>query len=122
MTQPTVLLPKHTHYVSIENDGIYPALSSPSGYEDEHPGEYRPATAAEIEKYKRGAEGVVQKPLPVDSGLVGIAAPATIKLADEALPIDIVPPAMAPGGSVSPLPSAVPPPPPPTGFANNKPE
>lgn len=47
---------KHTHYVSLENGVIYPAMTSPAGYEDEHPSEYRPATQEEVDAYKSGAD------------------------------------------------------------------
>lgn len=93
--------PKHTHYVSMENGAIYPALTSPSGYEDEHPAEYRPATQAEIEQYQRGNDSARPfehaTPQPVE-----IELPRTIQLATEELP--------APSESPAPAP-AVPPPP-----------
>ncbi len=102
MTQPTAVPPKHQYYVSLSNDGIYPALSSPSGYEDEHPSEYRAATASEVEEYKAGVEAVVIKPLPVDYDQLGVtASPATIQLAPEP-PVDIVPPAPPLAAPVSP--------------------
>lgn len=111
MSQPiTTPEPKHSHYVSIENDGIYPALSSPSGYEDEHPSEYRAATAAEIEKYKRGAETVVERALPVDLLPVSVASPTSITLAPEP-PVAITPfagPAAPPAAVAAPMPPPAP--------------
>ena len=98
--------PAHSHYVSLANDVIYPALSSPAGYEDQHPSEYRPATAAEIEKFKRGNTVAVRvAPLPVDQAPAG-ATPTSITLADDGdageNEQNVAPPAPAP----APVPAA----------------
>lgn len=71
--------PLHSHYVSRHNDGIYPALSSPLGYEDEHPEDYRPATAREVQKYKGGQESVTTRSLPVP-GAEPTTSPTSITL------------------------------------------
>lgn len=113
--QPTSVQPKHSHYVS-ENGSIHPAMTYPSGYEDEHPGEWRPASRAEIQKYKAGAAGhdtVVIQPLDLDA--VTDAAPVashpnTLKLADEdASPVEIAAPVVVPAAAVPAPAMAIPP-------------
>jgi hypothetical protein len=116
MTEPTSQ-PKHTHYVSLENGCLHPALTSPAGYEDEHTTEWRPATRAEIERYQNIGtdkfEAYQPVPLQADAQRTEQATPATLTLADDDnLGVDITPP--APPLSIS-QPSVVPtaPPPPP---------
>jgi len=72
---------KHTHYVSNQNSSIHPAMTAPAGYEDEHPSEWRPATAAEIRAYHEGADlvsdEVVDSALPIAPESM---TPRTLKL------------------------------------------
>lgn len=94
------VMPKHTHYVSMMNDGIYQALSSPSGYEDEHPDEFRPATPDEIAKYKAGAESVKIEHIDLSESEVveqERASPMSLKLADEDPEVPPAPAAVPPG-------------------------
>lgn len=44
----------HSHYVSVGNGCVYPALTSEPGYEDRNPAEWRPATADEVERFNAG--------------------------------------------------------------------
>ena len=82
------LQPKHTHYVSLDNGSIHPALTSPSAYEDQHPAEWRPATTAEIEVYNasRGVATANIQPI-VLSGVVDTnhSSPNTLQLDPEPL-------------------------------------
>lgn len=89
--------PKHTHYVSLGNNVIYPAMRNLPGYEDDNPAEWRVASADEIERFKKGenkgrtaASGEVQ----LHAAPVAQAAPSSIKLADEE-PAPPAPPAAA---------------------------
>lgn len=110
--------PLHSHYVSRANNGIYPALSSPAGYEDQHPEDYRPATAREVQKYNAGEEGVVARPLP-PIGDSTSASPTSITLQDDAdtdevgPPVVVVTPVVAATDPapvvVEPAPAAIPP-------------
>lgn len=96
--------PRFTHYVSLQNGGIYAAMTYPPGYEDDHPNDYRPATKAELELYNNGItqipnatdELAVQ---PLDSEPPQIAAPSVIRLQPEdpvpPAPTDAIPPAPA---------------------------
>lgn len=106
--------PRHTHYVSLSNNGVYPAMRSPSGFEDDNPKSWRPANSHEIQLYKEG------KPLltEVTGDEIDIAdeaplraAPAALKLADDepAAPAAFVPPSIP----TPPVQSFVAPPPPP---------
>ena len=91
---------KHTHYVSNQNSTIHPAMTAPAGYEDEHPSEWRPATASEIRAYHEGADSVSDE---VADNSVPIAAesmtPRTLKLEDgdvaEAPVVPAIPPPAA---------------------------
>lgn len=89
MTEPTSVQPKHTHYVSLENGCIHPALTSPAGYEDEHTTEWRPATQAEIQRYLAGAAGADRTeayqpvPLGIDPVRTEAATPSSLTLADD---------------------------------------
>jgi len=86
MTEPTSVQPKHTHYVSLENGCIHPAMTSPAGYEDEHTTEWRPATAGEIQRYVDGAdrtEAYAPVPLQPDAERTAIATPTTLTLASD---------------------------------------
>jgi hypothetical protein len=88
--------PKYSHYVSLENGGIYPAMTSPSGYEDQHLTEWRGANPAEVEKYLRGETAVDVSPLPISpSPVFPLSSPTTLQLApeDPAPPIAPAPPA-----------------------------
>lgn len=124
MTEPTSIpQPKHSHYVSLENGCIHPALTSPAGYEDEHTTEWRPATQAEIQRYLAGAdrtEAYEPVPLDVNPARTEQATPTSLTLAsdDDAgaqLGVQIVPP--IPPAPLPPTPSALspvaPPPAPP---------
>lgn len=100
MTEPTSTQPKHTHYVSLENGCIHPAMTSPAGYEDEHTTEWRPATAAEIKRYKEGAAGSDRTEAyaslsePLTSAQAAQVTPTTITLAnDDNDGVQIQPPA-----------------------------
>lgn len=74
---------KHTHYVSNSNNCIYPAMDMPDGYEDEHPEEWRPATASEVDKYKNGESAVELKELPLAPVSVAPVTPTTLTLQPE---------------------------------------
>lgn len=94
MTDPIVTqaAPKSTHYVSLHNNVIHPAMTSPAGYEDQHPTEWRPATATEIGRFKSGEHSVLDiQPLSLSPAEAEprSAVPETITLApdtDTALP------------------------------------
>lgn len=110
-TAPTVpRVAAHSHYVSLQNDTIYPAMTYPVGYEDDHPNEYRVATAAEIKRLKAGKDSVSISPLPTEpvDAAPNVAAPAMIQLAEE----DEAPPPPAATPPPPPAVTAVPPPPP----------
>ena len=76
---------KHSHYVSNSNNSIYPAMTSPDGYEDAHPDEWRPATAAEAQKYEDGETTVTLKELTLGaaSGASQPVTPSTLTLQPE---------------------------------------
>ncbi|MCJ7409508.1 hypothetical protein LPQ06_28350 [Klebsiella pneumoniae] len=81
---------KHAYYVSLENGVIYPAMTSPAGYEDEHPSEYRPATQEEVDAYKNGAD--TTRPYAQAQQVEAsreVAVPRAIRLEDE--PGEVVP-------------------------------
>lgn len=102
MSQNTVA--KHPFYVSMDNGIVYPAMTSPAGYEDEHPSEWRPANSFEIEQYKSGKANVgTPAPVPVDLPPPA-ATPSTIQLADD--PVQEAPLASAIPGAPAP---AIPP-------------
>lgn len=96
---------KRSHYVSMSNDGIYPAMTSPSGFEDEHPEDWRPASPEEIAKFKAGAESVRIQAVDLSAGESDLrpeaALPEVIRLADEDEPVVVsnIPPAPAPAMS-----------------------
>lgn len=76
---------KASHYVSLGNGRVYPALRNVPGFEDDNPGDWRVANADEIAAYERG-----DAPLPQPTGEVQLsqpvaqpASPATIQLAPE---------------------------------------
>lgn len=76
--------PLHSHYVSRANDGIYPAMSSPLGYEDQHPEDYRPATAREVAKYQGGQESITVRALPAaGTAPTDELVPTTLKMLDD---------------------------------------
>lgn len=64
--QEKVVLPKHTHYARVDSGEVYPAMKTPSGYEDKNPGAWRPATQAEIAafveqgKHERASMGIAE--------------------------------------------------------------
>jgi hypothetical protein len=114
-------------------------MTSPSGYEDEHPTEYRPANLSEVARYIDGGVEVVDAPLdlmslesvgattasPTSIRLAADDPPATFEppvvppaaLAVQPIPVPAAPtaPAPAPTAPVMPAPMAAPPPPPPYG-------
>lgn len=123
MTEPTSVQPKHTHYVSLENGCIHPALTSPAGYEDEHTTEWRPATASEIQRYVDSAgrattEAYTPVPLTADPARTAEAVPSTLTLADEdnvGVQLAPPPPSNVPEAAVvptTPPPAPIPPAPP----------
>lgn len=101
---------KHTHFVSLSNNCIYPAMTSPEGYELDHPTEYRAATHAEIQQYKRGHDSVEVFELPALSAepAAESVSPTTLQLADDDddAPAPVVFIAPAP---IAPAPVAIPP-------------
>lgn len=74
----------HTHYVSIHNGVVYPAMTSPEGHEDNNPSDWRPATPQEIEAYLAGDRQVDVSPLPVDvsAPVESAASPSSLRLED----------------------------------------
>ena len=73
---------KHTHYVSLTNGAIHPAMTSPAGYEDQHLTEWRPATHTEIQRYLSGSvETLDVSPLPLES--LAPSSPTTLQLEPE---------------------------------------
>lgn len=88
--------PKRTHYVSMHNDVIYPAMSAPAGWEDEHPEDYRPATPEEIARYQSGQhllkiEQIDLSPAAMDEAPAS-ASPTTLRLMEDDPPVDDIPP------------------------------
>lgn len=68
--------PKSTHYVSLHNNGIYPAMAGGAeGYEDEHPTEWRRANQDEIERYVRGEVDVQVVPIALSAAVAPDIAP-----------------------------------------------
>ena len=100
-------LPKHTHYVSLENGVIHPALTHPSGYEDQFPAEWRPATAAEVDRYRAGSERGNTASVSLDAVVIdpALQTPGTIELA----PDPPAPPPPSPVQEAPTIPPAVPP-------------
>jgi hypothetical protein len=83
---------KFTHYVSLFNNGIYPAQSGAAeGYEDEHLTEWRPANQNEIEKYLRGDVDVPVQAISLSAPVQAAVQPSTIQLAEEDEPVTVVP-------------------------------
>ena len=93
--------PLHSHYVSLENSVIQPAMSYPSGYEDEHLNEWRPATATEINRYLAGEDRVAATSgfpsMPSEAPTA--SAPASVKMASD----DPAPPPPTTGPGEAPL-------------------
>jgi hypothetical protein len=91
--------PKRTHYVSLHNHVIYPAMTSPSGWEDEHPEDWRPASPDEVAKYKAGNDTIKIEAVDLSADETDsrpeAALPHTIELAEED-PVANIPPAPAP--------------------------
>lgn len=79
--------PKRSHYVSMHNNVIYPAMSSPAGFEDEHPEDYRPASPEEIAKYKAGRDVVVVEEIDLSDVVTAeapvLSSPSSIRLQDD---------------------------------------
>jgi hypothetical protein len=100
---------KRSHYVSAANNGIYPAMTSPAGFEDEHPEEWRPASPEEIAKFKAGTETIVIEEVDLSPGVddapPDAVVPHTLRLADDdpvvPPPAPVIPPAPAPAMSRS---------------------
>ena len=93
--------PRHPLYVSIQNGTIHRAMASPSGYEDEHPEDWRPATLAEREQYVAGVDNIngnpQPAPIPLFDATGSVATPQTLTLqADDPVPGSIVTPPSAP--------------------------
>lgn len=84
--------PKAKFYVSLFNNGIYPAQSGAAeGYEDEHPTEWRAANADEVEKYLRGDLEVQIKPIEMlASAPAAPVQPMSIQLADDDEPTPVI--------------------------------
>ena len=85
-------------------------MSSPAGYEDDHPTEYRPATYDEIAKYQAGVECLDVRELPLEPVESLSASPTSITLAPED---PVLPPPAPVFAAQSPADVPVPPPPPP---------
>lgn len=105
--------PRHPIYVSIQNGVIQHAMSSPSGYEDEHPEDWRPATHAEREQFLAGIADNVNgqaQPAPLPLGASSEALqPTTLTLqADDPMPVDIVAPVAPAPVAAAPIAPAVP--------------
>lgn len=86
--------PKSKLYVSLSNNGIYPAMGGGAeGYEDEHLSEWRPANADEVEKYNRGELSVTVRPIEMlASAPAAPAQPQSIQLAEDDAPTIVSPP------------------------------
>lgn len=69
----SVTRPLHSHYVSLANGLISPAMSYPSGYEDNHPNEWRPATQREVAIYRASNGKAV--PVPGHNDVLDLAPP-----------------------------------------------
>lgn len=105
---PTPVRAKYTHYVSNPTGAIHIAMSSPAGYEDEHPQEWRPATRSEIERFKTGVDMIDMEPVSIDEAFAGAETagayqPQSLRLEPEPPvaaaplpPVQIVPPGPAP--------------------------
>ena len=121
MTQQTEpVQPKFSHYVSLHNNSIHPAMTSPAGYEDDHPTEWRGATSAEVARYKTNPasnDSVVPKPLPLSAAHPdAVLTPSSITLQDDEpsietnapfvpeAPVVAEPSQPAPGAPVAPAP------------------
>jgi hypothetical protein len=87
--------PRHTHYVSLHNNTIHPALTSPAGFEDANPKDWRAATHAEIQQYLGGHDSLEVRPLPltgIPGGSEALLNPRSLKLAeDDPEPVDQAP-------------------------------
>ncbi len=83
--------PRATHYVSLTNGGIYPAMTAPLGHEDANPADWRAATPQEIQRYQQGQQAVDVSPIHLgESPIVpaGLSTPAALTLAaDDAPPV-----------------------------------
>lgn len=98
---------KHKLYVSISNGGLYPPMRNVPGYEDAHPEDWRPATAAEIAQYEAGDKTTKMVPDEdeVDLTAPAPAAPTKITLADDDGGTDADAPPMLPAGALPPGPA-----------------
>jgi len=104
---------RHPLYVSIQNGTIHRAMTSPSGYEDEHPEDWRPATLGEREQYLAGVDNINGNPQPqpiaLFDALGNVATPTSLTLqADDPVPVDIALPPAPPAPVAPPLPPVVP--------------
>ena len=85
--------PRHPLYVSIQNGTIHRAMTSPSGYEDEHPEDWRPATLGEREQYLAGVDNVNGNPQPQPIALFdaagNVATPTSLTLQADDAPLGI---------------------------------
>lgn len=91
--------PKCSHYVSLSNHRIYPAMRNVPGFEDDNPIDWRPATADEVQMYKNGEQpkfAPAGAPVQLDAPAPA-AAPSTIQLADEDPAEPETPPLPPPG-------------------------
>jgi hypothetical protein len=86
---------KHTHYRSLANGIIYPAMTStgedrhgnPVFYQDEHPTEWQPATAAEYAEQCRRENLLARR-----ADVIDVSPTPTAPLAPPAPATGIVPP------------------------------
>lgn len=85
---------RHTHYVSLHNNTIHPAMTYPPGFQDANPKDWRPATHAEIERYKAGKDALEVLPLAFGTpGEASVASPKTLQLSDDEPVVPVTPPA-----------------------------
>lgn len=114
--------PRHPLYVSIQNGAIQQAMSSPSGYEDEHPEDWRPATFAEREQFLAGVDNIAGNPQPMQLPQFAAteqATPSSLTMApDDDEPVVIIAPVIVPP---PPAPAIVPSAPPPAPAAAGTP-
>lgn len=94
--------PRASHYVSLTNGGIYPAMTAPLGHEDANPADWRAANPDEIQRYQQGQLEVDVSPIQLGdaapAALTALATPAALTLAAD----DVVVP-QAPPASVAPV-------------------
>lgn len=113
--------PRATHYVSLTNGGIYPAMTSPLGHEDANPADWRAANPDEVQRYEQGQLEVDVSPIQLGdaapAALTAIATPAALTLADDDVVVPPAPPVSAAPVAEAPVVSAtvnIPAPPAPT--------